>query len=213
MMILPLADSLMNCLQDLTSRIAGLDNEQMSNRAMGMGAMLGYSIGAIKEQFNSPTNNTTKSDGTKSTTGFSGFIDKAKSFINPNMNLSAETDYDGNANPIRNVISTKSNNVINPISNISTNKDYKTNNNTETVKTSKTTIAKNIAKTAFTGTKAYLNLGARMAEGDFNKNTYRPSYTNKRKNNFQNTEYINNISNQNNSMQKLGDNNEFKENG
>ena len=48
-MILPLADALQNCLQDLTSRIAGLDNEQMSGRAMGMGAMLGYSLGAIKD--------------------------------------------------------------------------------------------------------------------------------------------------------------------
>ena len=50
-MILPLADALQNCLQNLTSRIAGIDNEQMTNRVMGMGAMLGFGATAIKEQF------------------------------------------------------------------------------------------------------------------------------------------------------------------
>lgn len=215
MMILPLADALQNCLQDLTSRIAGLDNEQMSGRAMGMGAMLGYSIGAIKEQFNTPTNNTTttKTDGTKNSSGFSGFVDRAKSIINPNFNLSAEKDYNGNTNPIRDVIQTKTNNIAIPNSNTNLGKEYSSVNNqkTETIKTNKTTVASNIAKTAYKGTKAYLNIGARMAEGDFNRNNYKP-HDNYRKNNFQNTEYINNLANNNNSMQKLGDDNEFKEN-
>lgn len=215
-MILPLADALQNCLQDLTSRIAGLDNEQMSGRAMGMGAMLGYSLGAIKEQFNSPTNNTTnnnKTDGTKSSSGFSGFVDRAKSIINPNFNLSAEKDYDGNTNPIRDVIHTKSNTITNPNSNVNLGKEYSSVNNqkTETVKTSKTTVASNIAKTAYKGTKAYLNIGARMAEGDFTRNNYKPHKSN-HKNNFQSTEYINNLANNTNTMQKLGDDNEFKEN-
>ena len=215
MMILPLADALQNCLQGLTSRIAGLDNEQMSGRAMGMGAMLGYSIGAIKEQFNSPTNNTTtntKTGRTNNSSGLSSFIDRAKSFINPNFNLSAEKDYDGNTNPIRNVIQTKSNTITTPNSNVNLGKEYSSVNNkkTETIKTSKTTVASNIAKTAYKGTKAYLNIGARMAEGDFSKNTYKPN-NNYCKNNFQNTEYINNLANNNNSMQKLGDENELKE--
>ena len=54
MMILPLADTLQNCLQNLTSRIAGIDNEQMTNRVLGTGAMLGFGLGAIKEQFKTP---------------------------------------------------------------------------------------------------------------------------------------------------------------
>ena len=49
MMILPLADALLNCLQNLTSRIAGVDNEQMTNRVIGMGAMAGFGLAAIKE--------------------------------------------------------------------------------------------------------------------------------------------------------------------
>jgi len=219
MMILPLADALQNCLQDLTSRIAGIDNEQMTTRAMGMGAMLGYGLGAIKEQFNSPNSNTTNktnnTNTTNATSGFSGFINRAKSVINPNLNLSAEKDYNGNTNPIRDVIQTKTNNIINPTSTTSTNsKEYKdttkTTNNKENVKTSKTTVAKQIVKGAYAGTKAYVSMGAKMAEGDFSNNSYRPSHKHK-KNNFQNTEYVKNISN-NNSMQKLGDENEFKEN-
>jgi len=215
MMILPLADALQNCLQDLTSRIAGMDNEQMAGRAMGMGPMLGYGIGAIKEQFNSPNsnNNTSqKSDGTKSSNGFTGFVDRAKQIINPNMNLSAEKDYNGNTNPIREVIQTKSNNIVNP--NSMTFKEYfkgTNSSNKETIKQSKTTIAKNVARTAFTGTKAYLSIGAHMAEGDFNRNTFKNPNANNKKNNFHYTEHINNISN-NNAMQKLGDENEFKEN-
>ena len=104
-----------------------------------------------------------------------------------------------------------SNTIKTPSSNVNLGKEYSSVNNqkTETIKTSKTTVASNIAKTAYKGTKAYLNIGARMAEGDFSKNTYK-SNNNYRKNNFQNTEYINNLAN-NNTMQKLGDENEFKE--
>ena len=204
MMILPLADALQNCLQDLTSRIAGLDNEQMASRSMGMGAMLGYSIGAIKEQFNTPNNtNNQSTQNPKSTNTFSGFVDRAKSLINPNINLSAEKDYNGNTNPIRDVIQTKTNSTLAP--NVNLGKEYSNNStvqkNTETIKQSKTTIASNIAKTAFKGTKTYLNIGARMAEGDFNKPN--KPYNKKRGNSF--TEYAVN----NNAIR--GDENEFKE--
>ena len=67
MMILPLADTLQNCLQNLTSRIAGIDNEQMTNRVLGTGAMLGFGLGAIKEQFKTPeTQNKSSNNGTDS---------------------------------------------------------------------------------------------------------------------------------------------------
>lgn len=125
MMILPLADALQNCLQNLTSRIAGIDNEQMTGRVMGMGAMLGFGIGAIKEQFKTPSSKTgsvnTKSGNSDSgnnsaDNGFKGFISRAKSVINPSgINLSAEKDYNGNVNPIRDNIkpSPKINSVTN----------------------------------------------------------------------------------------------------
>ena len=67
-----------------------------------MGAMLGFGLGAIKEQFKTPKQNI--KDVGNTNTGFKGFVDRAKSIISPGMNLSSEEDYNGNINPIRNVI-------------------------------------------------------------------------------------------------------------
>ena len=130
-MILPLADTLQNCLQNLTSRIAGVDNEQMTNRVMGMGAMLGFGVGAVKEQFktpskNSKTDNSSSNDNTNG--GLKGFVSRAKSVINPSgINLSAEKDYNGNTNLIRDNIKTANN---------------KQNNDTQNLKKSANTILK-----------------------------------------------------------------------
>ncbi len=159
MMVLPIADVLMNCLQNLTSRIAGLDNNESSMRAIGLGGVLGgsigYSIGAIKTQFaNKDTSN-------------SGFIGRVKNFVNPQTNLSNETDYNGNVNPIRNVVGSKAfnnpNTVNNNISNIA-------NRSVNTVE-NKTTAGK-VAGTAFKATKGYLKVGMQMAEGNFNTNSF-----------------------------------------
>lgn len=216
MMILPLADALMNCLQNLTSRIAGVDNEQMANRAMGMGTMLGFGMGAIKEQFNpSSSNRQTGSTDINSSGGIKGFVSKAKEVISPNMNLSAENDYNGNVNPIRDVIP-KESNVI-PTQNRN-NQENISNGNTDT---SKSVVGK-VAKAGFNATKTYLEIGAKMAEGDFKKSPYNASsntrksnfqdaaYISKmnRKDNLQNTEFTNRIVN--NTTQKIGDENEPK---
>lgn len=209
MMILPLADALQNCLQDLTSRIAGVDNEQMAGRAMGMGAMLGYSVGAVKEQFNSSNNNakSVSSNGNNSGGGLQGFISRAKSVINPSMNLSSEKDYNGNVNPIRDVVpKEKSTNAVTIPTSNGTNKENISNGYNNTPKSA---IGK-VAKVGFNATKAYVGIGAKMAEGDFSKSPYKANTQTKRKNNFQNTEYINNVAN-NNSVQKLGDENGLKE--
>ena len=208
MMILPLADALQNCLQNLTSRIAGIDNEQMTGRVLGMGAMLGFGLGAIKEQFNSPSSNikTGNSNNDNSNGGLKGFISRAKSVISPGMNLSDEKDYNGNINPIRNVIpkEKQNTNVSIPTSN-GTNKVNMSNGNTNTPKS----VVGKVAKTGFNATKAYLSMGAKMAEGDFSKSPYKNNNHNVRKNNFQNTEYINKVAN-NNDIKKLGDENESK---
>ncbi len=45
MMILPVADVLMNCLQSLTSRIAGVNNNEITMKSMGMFGGLGGAIG------------------------------------------------------------------------------------------------------------------------------------------------------------------------
>lgn len=208
MMILPLADALQNCLQNLTSRIAGVDNEQMTGRAMGMGAMLGYGLGAIKEQFKTPetiksSNNNSSNNGGQS--GFSGFVSRAKSIINPGINLSDEKDYNGNMNPIRDVIpkQKQDNQMTMPKSN-NENRSNISNGNKITPKS----IAGGVVKTGFNATKTYLDVGVKMAEGDFSK-SYNANKNN-RKNSFQNTEYINKIATNNNEIKKLGDENEFK---
>lgn len=207
-MILPLADALQNCLQNLTSRIAGVDNEQMTNRVMGMGAMLGFGIGAIKEQFNTPTGNMKNgnSNDNNSSNGLKGFVSRAKSVINPSMNLSDEKDYHGNVNPIREVLPKEKNTSTNTTNNNKTTNEKVSNNST--IKS----VIGTVTKTGVNATKAYLDIGARMAEGNFNKSSYNPyrSKQNNKKNKFNSTEYINKIDT-NNEIKKLGDNNEPKE--
>lgn len=206
MMILPLADALQNCLQNLTSRIAGVDNDQMSNRVIGMGAMLGFGIGAIKEQFNTPKQNTMNNTSNENTGGFKGFLNRTKSVITPGMNLSSEKDYNNNINPIRDVLP-KEKQGLNTNDNAI--KQYNNINKNEKLNTIKT-IAGTTLKTGVKATKGYLEIGAKMAEGDFKQNPYKVK-TSTMKRNFQNTEYLNNISNvnSNNEMIKKGDENEY----
>lgn len=218
MMILPLADALMNCLQNLTSRIAGVDNEQMTNRVMGTGAMLGFGLGAIKEQFKTPSMKMANNDN--SSGGFKGLVSRAKSIISPKTEKTNETDYYKyipsnalNPRPDKDIPLPK------PIINNNSNSD----SNNDPIKTPKKdyTKAKNalnkvnhVANTGFNIAKNYVGIGAKMAEGDFNSsNSKYKGYSNNRKNKtnaFQNTQYINNMSNDN-KLDKLGDSDEHKE--
>lgn len=207
MMILPLADALQNCLQNLTSRIAGVDNEQMTNRVVGAGTMLGFGLGAIKEQFKTPNISKNENNSNNSGGGLKGFVSRAKSVINPSMNLSDEKDYDGNVNPITTVIKKQNDDKksITPMYNI----ENKTGTNeSPSINTPKSVVGK-VAKVGFNATKTYLGIGASLVEGDFKKTNYRSNTTN-RKNKFNSTEYINNISDSN-KIKKLGDENEPKE--
>ena len=197
MMILPLADALQNCLQNLTSRIAGVDNEQMAGRVMGMGAMMGYGLGAIKEQFKSPSSNSSSNSGNNegNGNGLKGFVARVKSVVNPTANLSPEKDYNGNVNPIRNVLPKQKENNQVTIS--------KPNGNKITPKN----VVSGVLKTGYGATKAYLKAGASLTEGNFDNHSYKVNRHNK--NNFQNTEYINKVTN-NANLKKLGDENEPK---
>lgn len=200
MMILPLADALQNCLQNLTSRIAGVDNEQMTNRVIGMGAALGFGLGAIKEQFNTPSSNNNNNGNNG---GLRGFIDRAKSVVNPSMNLSPEKDYNGNINPIRTVLP-RQNDTTNINNNISTSASNEVTNTPKS-------IAGKVAKTGFKATKAYLSMGAKMVEGDFNKSLYKSNSNHVNgKSNYQNIEYMKKTANENNA-EKLGDQDEHTE--
>ena len=115
MMILPLADTVQNCLQNLTSRIAGIDSNDMTNRVLGIGSTFGNSLSTIKNQF-SPENNQVNGENMSNSLGvFGGIMSKVKNTINPTMNLTNETDYNGNINPIRNTVSNTSESNVNSI--------------------------------------------------------------------------------------------------
>ena len=204
MMILPLADTLQNCLQNLTSRIAGVDNEQMTNRVLGTSAMLGFGLGAIKEQFKTPNTVNGQANNNlvnNTNSGLKGIVSRTKEFINPNTTLSEERDYNGNVNPIRNVITKKENQQENET--ISKSKI----NNTNDRKIMQKSIVKNVLSSGVKGTKAYLNIGAKMAEGNFSPYKYKKQDNlNNNKKVMQNTEYLNNTNN----LQK-GAENELKE--
>ena len=191
MMILPLADALQNCLQNLTSRIAGVDNEQMTNRVVGAGTMLGFGLGAIKEQFKTPNISKNENNSNNSGGGLKGFVSRAKSVINPSMNLSDEKDYDGNVNPITTVIKKQNDDKksITPMYNI----ENKTGTNeSPSINTPKSVVGK-VAKVGFNATKTYLGIGASLVEGDFKKTNYRSNISDSNK------------------IKKLGDENEPKE--
>ena len=59
-MILPLADALQNTMQNLVSRIAGVNNEEIANRGIGMAAAMGYTVKTIAYQFKGNNGENTK---------------------------------------------------------------------------------------------------------------------------------------------------------
>lgn len=204
MMILPLASTIQNSLQDLTSRIAGIDTNAQATQAFAMGGAaggaIGYGISAIKEQFK-----TSGGDGNSVASNMQGnnsqsqgnFISRVKNFVNPQTKLSAEKDFNGNVNPIRDVIPNKGQNVT------------QTKPDSTGGKASKIgSVLKTGAKGAAKATGAYLSVGRRMVEGDFNTNF--KNKINEPKKQMQHTEFINNIKD-NQPKEKSGDINEHKE--
>lgn len=199
MMILPLADTLQNSLQNLTSRIAGVDNEQMSGRVLGMGAALGYSFGAIKEQFKSHTNNINLNNAKQQDVTGNNFISRVKRVVTPQMQLSQELEQ-SNVNPIKDIRLNKENYGVKQYAEPPKNRPLDKFSNSK------------LGKATSVGAKAvgsYLRLGANMVEGDFNSSRARNGKKNK--NDISNQKII--INNNLNSLEKInkGENNEFKE--
>ncbi len=196
MMILPLADTLQNCLNNLTSRIAGIDNNDITSRALGMGSAFGFSMLALKSQFPGFNNNkpseVNASSNTNHTNPLGGVFSKVKnSFVNPKMNLTDEIDYNGNLNPIRHVI--KDTNSIQANNSVNRNENINVKNNLTSDKNS------NISKTLSTAVKAtsnYLSMGAKFAEGNFNRSNYKQDNIKNKYNNLQSTAYQRNMQKQ-----------------
>ena len=205
-MILPLASTIQNSLQDLTSRIAGIDTNQQATQAFAMGGVaggaIGYGISAIKEQFKTPAgdSNSTASNMQGNSGQQQSFVSRVKNFVNPQMNLSAEKDFSGNVNPIRDVIPSAK------AQGDTSTKQEKA--NTGSGKGSKiVSVLKTGAKGTAKATGAYLSMGRRMVEGDANVNF--KNKANEPKKQMQHTEYINNIR-ENQPKERLGEQNEHK---
>ena len=210
-MILPLASTIQNSLQDLTSRICGIDTNAQATQAFMLGGAaggaIGYGISAIKEQFKTPGGDSNSPNTTASNMQGQGnngqqqsFVSRVKNFVNPQMNLSAEKDYNGNVNPIRDVIpNAKAQGDINT-------KQEKANTGVSKggkVASALKTGAKGTAKAA----GAYLSMGRKMVEGDASVNF--KNKANEPKKQMQNAEYINNIR-ENQPKERLGEENEYK---
>ena len=208
MMILPLASTIQNSLQDLTSRICGVDTNAQATQAFAMGGVaggaIGYGISAIKEQFKTPVGDSNSTASNMQGQGNNGqqqsFVSRVKNFVNPQMNLSAEKDYNGNVNPIRDVIP-----------NAKSKEDTNTKQEKANTGASKGSKIASVLKTGAKGTAkaagAYLSMGRRMVEGDASVNFRNKA--NEPKKQMQHTEYINNIR-ENQPKERLGEENEHK---
>lgn len=78
--------------ESLTSRIAGMDNEEMTGRVMTMGEMAGYGIASIKERFK--TQKVSDNNSTEDSKFENSFVSKVKNIINPTKNISNVENYD-----------------------------------------------------------------------------------------------------------------------
>ena len=150
-------------MQNLVSRIAGVNNEELANRGIGMGAAMGNTIKSIAYQFkgNNAENNTGEPDI------ISRVVNKANNTESePASGVSYESYSknimeDKNTNSITNITSPIENNTIN---------NNPTNNKIQN-EVKETNGASGIRK-AFNVGKEFMNFGMYMAEGrNFNTNS------------------------------------------
>lgn len=169
LMILPLADVLQNTLQNVISRVAGIQNDELANKGIGMAAEMGYTIRAFAHQFKGGQANGTTSSGLLSS--FMGKTSIINKQANPNSTTPVQTKVietkpvqtkpiepkQPNTNPIGTKDSSKTNN-----------KDIKK----ETYKTSPLGMAVKVGG-------AFLNTGMYIAEGKDIKNLHESRNKNK----------------------------------
>jgi len=152
MMILPLGDALQNTMQNLVSRMAGIDNEQLANRGIGIGAAMGSTISTIAYQFKG-NNEVVKNTGANI---MSNVINKT---INTESNPFSSVSYESYS---KNIMDNKNSkpiiNSINPIEKNTPNNNMSQNNEFNLNKGSS-------VKKVFNVGKEFMNFGMYMAEG------------------------------------------------
>ena len=152
MMILPLGDALQNTMQNLVSRIAGINNEELANRGIGMGAAMGYTIRSIAYQFKGNNDNS----GPQQNGIISRVINKVN---NPESKTMEAVSYESYSKNIMDDKNSKS------ITNVNQSTENKTINNklSNEIKEANNNIGG--IKRAFNVGKEFMNLGMYMAEG------------------------------------------------
>lgn len=181
LMILPLAEALLNVFHNLISRIAGVPSEEIAQRGIGMASNMGYTIKAFTYQFKNSGNN---GDGNSS-----GLL---ASFLNK-TSVIGNKETPTNTNPVQTNIAKTQPVKTKPIeTNVAnTNKVDQNNkkNNSKPINERSEPFRKKATKAG----KAFMNTGMYMAEGRnfntdrrYNKNN-RSRYENKRKKDIANT--------------------------
>lgn len=181
LMILPLAEALLNVFHNLISRIAGVPAEEVAQRGIGMASNMGYTIKAFTYQFKNPGSN---GDGNSS-----GLL---ANFLNK-TSVIGNKETPTNTNPVQTNIAKTQPVKTKPIeTNMANTNRVDQNNkkdNTKPINERNEPFRKKAAKAG----KAFMNTGMYMAEGRnfntdrrYNKNN-RGRYDNKRKKDIANT--------------------------
>ena len=178
MMILPLADALQNTLQNLVSRIAGINNEELANRGIGMAGAMAYSIKTIAYQFK----NNEGENGTTNNTNILGKIFGKESIVHNNSVTPMQTKQ----------LDTKPMQT----NNISKTDDSKNINKDNIKNHSKKDSIVGYGKAAINTGKEFMNMGMYAAEGRnfrHSRNSNRQNINNTRKGDFINKNKEENI--------------------
>jgi len=181
MMMLPLADVLQNTMQNLVSRMAGVNNEELSNRGIGMGVAMGYTIKSIAYQF--------KNENQEKVVGARKAI---ASVLVPQASGTAGASKSA---PLQGEsYESHSQNIMDDKNSVNVTGENKKNNKTEELLfNSEKVVEDNMTsgiKKAFNAGKGFMNMGMQMAEGRGFKTNQEKSINSQRmydRNNINNT--------------------------
>ena len=181
LMILPLAEALLNVFHNLISRIAGVPAEEVAQRGIGMASNMGYTIKAFTYQFKNPGSN---GDGNSS-----GLL---ANFLNK-TSVVGNKETPTNTNPVQTNIAKTQPVKTKPIETNMANTNRVDQNNKKDNTKPINERSEPFRKKAVKAGKAFMNTGMYMAEGRnfntdrrYNKNN-RNRYDSKRKKDIANT--------------------------
>lgn len=181
LMILPLAEALLNVFHNLISRIAGVPAEEVAQRGIGMASNMGYTIKAFTYQFKNPGSN---GDGNSS-----GLL---ANFLNK-TSVVGNKETPTNTNPVQTNIAKTQPVKTKPIETNMANTNRVDQNNKKDNAKPINERSEPFRKKAVKAGKAFMNTGMYMAEGRnfntdrrYNKNN-RNRYDSKRKKDIANT--------------------------